>query len=176
MPEAAPSISLDVVRSVVAERAHLDGPLLPILHGVQEALGHVPREALPEIAAALNLSRAEVHGVVSYYRHFREAPAGRQVLQVCRAESCQAMGAEALLGHARERLGCSHERPTSADGAWTVEPVYCLGLCASSPAAKVGHRVIARLTPARLDAALGAAAAAAERAERVERAHGKVDA
>ena len=144
------------VRKVIAQRAHLAGPLLPILHGVQEALGHVPREALPEIAAALNLSRAEVHGVVSYYHHFREAPAGRCVVQVCRAESCQAMGADALLAHARQRLGCSETKPTSADGAFTVEPIYCLGLCASSPAALVGGRLHARLTPARLDAAVAA--------------------
>jgi formate dehydrogenase subunit gamma len=150
--------TLSTVREVIAERAHLAGPLLPILHGVQEALGHVPREALPEIAAALNLSRAEVHGVVGYYHHFREKPAGRTVVQICRAESCQAMGADALLAQTRQRFGCSEEQPTSADGAVTIEPVYCLGLCASSPAALVGHRVHARLTPARLEALVATAA------------------
>ncbi len=148
--------TLATVRDVIAERAHLAGPLLPILHGVQEALGHVPREALPEIAAALNLSRAEVHGVLTYYHHFREAPAGRCMVQVCRAESCQAMGAEALLAHARRGLGCGEAKPTSADGAFTVEPVYCLGLCASSPVAMIGRRLHARLTPAGFDAAIAA--------------------
>lgn len=156
MNEAA---ALDTVREVIASRIHQAGPLLPILHGVQEALGHVPRDALPEIAAALNLSRAEVHGVVSYYHHFREQPAGRCVVQVCRAESCQAMGADALLAHARQSLGCSETRPTSADGAFTVQPVYCLGLCASSPAAMVRTRLHARLTPSRFDAAIAAASA-----------------
>jgi formate dehydrogenase subunit gamma len=149
--------SLAATRKVIATRAALDGPLLPILHGVQEALGHVPRHVLPEIAAALNLSRAEVHGVVSYYHHFRETPPGRSVVQVCRAESCQAMGAEALLAHARSRLGCSDAAPTSADSEFTVEPVYCLGLCAVSPAIQIGRRLHARMTIARLDAALAAA-------------------
>ena len=151
--------TLATVRKVIAERAHLAGSLLPILHGVQEALGHVPRDALPEIAAALNLSRAEVHGVVSYYHHFREQPAGRCLVQVCRAESCQTMGADALLAHARQSLGCSEARPTSIDDAFTVEPVYCLGLCASSPAAMIGARLHARLTPSRFDAAIAAASA-----------------
>ncbi len=143
---------LAVVSEVIAERRALAGPLLPILHGVQEALGHVPRAALPVIAAALNLSRAEVHGVVSYYHDFREQPAGRAVVQICRAESCQAMGADALLAHARHALACSAAQPTSADGAWTVEPAYCLGLCATSPAIRVGDRLHARMTPERFDA------------------------
>jgi len=97
--------ALATVRAVIAERAHLAGALLPILHGVQDAIGHIPSEAVPEIARALNLSRAEVHGVITYYHHFRAEPAGRHVLQVCRAESCQARGGEALLAQARERLG-----------------------------------------------------------------------
>jgi len=146
--------TLSVVRRIVAERSHLAGPLLPILHGVQSALGHLPRQAVPVIAAALNLSRAEVHGVISYYHDFREQPVGRSVVQVCRAESCQAMGADALLAQARRRLACSEASPTSADGAWTVEPAYCLGLCASSPAVRIGSGLHARMTPARLDAAL----------------------
>jgi len=135
------------------------GALLPILHDLQDAVGHVPPQALPQIAKALNLSRAEVHGVVTYYHHFRSEPAGARVMQVCRAESCRTMGGEALLEHARARLGCSAEHPTAADGAWTVEPAYCLGLCASSPAAMVGSRLHARLTPERLDALIDAEAA-----------------
>jgi formate dehydrogenase subunit gamma len=133
----------ETVRRVIAARAHLDGALLPILHGVQDALGYIPREALPEIAQALNLSRAEVHGVVSYYHHFREEPLSGPLLQVCRAESCQACGGDALWEHAKAHAaGC------------TVEPVYCLGLCAMSPAVMLGDRVHARMTPSRLDALL----------------------
>ena len=131
-----------VVTQALARHAGRPGALLPILHDVQDALGHVPRAAVPVIAQALNLSRAEVHGVVTYYHHFRSEPAGAHLLQVCRAESCRTMGAEALLAQARERV---------ADRAdWTVEPVYCLGLCAQSPAAMLGDRLHARLTPQRL--------------------------
>ncbi|ACB35017.1 NADH dehydrogenase (ubiquinone) 24 kDa subunit [Leptothrix cholodnii SP-6] len=148
--------ALATVRAVIAERAHLAGALLPILHGVQDAIGHIPSEAVPEIARALNLSRAEVHGVITYYHHFRAEPAGRHVLQVCRAESCQARGGEALLAQARERLGCSADVHRSADGAWSVEPVYCLGLCASSPAIQIDERQHARVTATRLDALLDA--------------------
>ena len=127
------------------------GALLPILHDVQDQLGHIPSEAVPQIARALNLSRAEVHGVVTYYHHFRAEPAGRHVLQVCRAESCRTMGGEQLLDHARQRLGCSAEHHRAVDGEWSVEPVYCLGLCAQSPAAMIGDKLHARLTAARLD-------------------------
>ncbi len=143
-----------VVTGVLAERAHLPGALLPVLHGVQDALGYIPRDAVPEIARVLNLSRAEVHGVITYYHHFREAPAGHHVLQVCRAESCRAMGAESLLSQARASLGCSETQYLSADGSYSVEPVYCLGLCASSPAVVLDGRLHARMTPARLDALL----------------------
>lgn len=109
------------------------GALLPILHDIQDAFGHVPEQAVPLIAQELNLSRAEVHGVVTYYHHFRQQPAGRHVVRVCRAEACQAVGAEALLAHAQAHLGCTlHE--TTADGAITLEPVYCLGQCAVGPA------------------------------------------
>ena len=146
--------AMAVVRAVIDERAHLQGALLPVLHGVQAALGHVPGEAVPEIAQALNLSRAEVHGVLSYYTHFRRRPAGRCVGQVCTAESCQAMGGAALLAHARAKLGCSDVQPTSANGAFTVQPVACLGLCAMSPALSVNDQPHARMTPAQLDALL----------------------
>ena len=148
--------ALATVRAVIAERAHLAGALLPILHGVQDVIGHIPSEAVPQIARALNLSRAEVHGVITYYHHFRAEPAGRHVLQVCRAESCQSRGGEALLAQARERLGCSADQHRSADGAWSVEPVYCLGLCASSPAIQIDDRQHARVSATRLDALLDA--------------------
>ncbi len=137
-----PSDTLAVVRQVIAERRHLDGALLPILHGVQDALGCVPPAAVPEIAEALNLSRAEVHGVVSYYHHFRAEPPAGRVLQVCRAESCRTMGGEALLQQAQ------------AAGTCAVEPVYCLGLCAMSPAVLLDGEPHARMTPEKLQALL----------------------
>jgi formate dehydrogenase subunit gamma len=143
-----------VTQAVVARHADEPGALLPILHEVQDALGHIPRDAVPQIADALNLSRAEVHGVVTYYHHFRSAPAGRHVVQVCRAEACQAMGADALLAHAESALRCSTHGghgDTSADGRFTLNPVFCLGLCASSPAVVVNDRLHARMTPAKLD-------------------------
>ena len=139
-----------VVRDIVSRLAGEPGALLPILHEVQDALGHVPAAAVPEIAHALNLTRAEVHGVVTYYHHFRSQPPGRCLVQVCRAEACQALGAEALWAHAQQRLGCEAQA-TSADGAWSLEPVYCLGLCASSPAVRVGDELHARVTPQRFD-------------------------
>jgi formate dehydrogenase subunit gamma len=152
-----PAGSTAAVAAALAESCRMDGALLPVLHGVQRRLGHIPRDAVPVIAKALNLSRAEVHGVVSYYHHFRSELPGRCVVQVCRAEACQSMGADALLAHARSRTGCSAAEPDSADGRFTVEPVYCLGLCASSPAAMVGESLHARLTPQRLDSLLDGA-------------------
>jgi formate dehydrogenase subunit gamma len=110
---------------------------------------------VPAIAEALNLSRAEVHGVITYYHFFRNEPPGRHVLQVCRAEACQSCGAEELLAHAERTLGCARHE-TRADGALTLEPVYCLGLCASSPAIQIDDRLHARVTPQRLDALVGA--------------------
>ena len=135
---ATPHHDAAVVDRVIAERRHLDGALMPILHGVQEALGWVPSQAVPRIAEALNLSRAEVHGVLTYYHHFRQQPVKGPVLQVCRAESCRSVGGEQLLEQARRVGGC------------TVEPVYCLGLCAMSPAVMLEGKPHARVTPARL--------------------------
>ncbi len=141
-------------RAVLARRAAEPGALLTILHEVQDALGHVPREVVPQIADALNLSRAEVHGVVTYYHHFRSEAPGKHVVQVCRAEACQAMGADALFEHAQARLGChvhGGHGSTSADRSFTLNPVFCLGLCASSPAVVVDDKLHARMTPARFD-------------------------
>lgn len=134
-------------------RAHdgLEGPLLPILHAVQAAFGFIPRDSLPIIAQHLNLSRAEVHGVMSFYHDFREDPAGRHVLKLCRAEACQAMGADRVAAHARDALGIGWNETTS-DGALTLEPVFCLGLCACAPAALVDGRVVGCVDEARLDA------------------------
>jgi formate dehydrogenase subunit gamma len=138
--------------AIVGRHAHREGPLLPILHEVQEAFGYVPRDAVPVIAEALNLSRAEVWGVVSFYHDFRHAPPGRHVLKLCRAEACQSMGGEALVARAEARLGIACGG-TSADGI-TLEAIYCLGLCATSPSAMLDGRVHARLNPAKLDALL----------------------
>ena len=125
--------------------------LLPILHHIQDALGFVPPALVPEIAATLSLSRAEVHGVLTYYDHFRSAPAGRHVVQICQAEACRANGAEALMAHASARLACAPGH-TRADGAVTLEPVYCLGLCATGPAAMVDDQLRARVSDALVDA------------------------
>ncbi len=139
-----------VVRAALEQHRQDEGPLMPILHTVQDSLGHVPAGVVGDIAEGLNLSRAEVHGVVSYYHHFRAVPAGRHVLQVCRAESCQAMGCETLWQGACTELGLPPEGGTTADGAVTLEPVYCLGLCAMSPAAALDEAPHARLNAAKL--------------------------
>ncbi len=143
-----------LTQAVLARHAGEPGALLPILHAVQDVLGYIPREVVPQIADGLNLSRAEVHGVITYYHHFRSDQPGQHVVQVCRAEACQAMGADTLLAHAEQRLGCKihgGHGATSADGQYTLNPVYCLGLCASSPAIVVDDKLHARMTPARFD-------------------------
>jgi formate dehydrogenase subunit gamma len=133
----------DRIAEILEAHAGLEGPLLPILHAVQAAFGHVPQGVIPQIAAALNLSKAEVHGVVSFYHDFREAPAGRHVLKLCRAEACQAVGADAVAGRIKAALGIDwHE--TTPDGRVTLEPVFCLGLCACGPAAMVDGRLVGR--------------------------------
>lgn len=149
-PSPTPAADLARVTALIDRHRDRPGALLPLLHDVQDTLGHVPADAVPVIAGALNLSRAEVHGVLTYYHHFRTAPAGRHVVQVCRAEACQACGAEELLAHASRVLGCA-PHTTRADGAVTLEPVYCLGMCASSPAIQVDERLHARMTPQRFD-------------------------
>lgn len=145
--------STQTVQRLIRLHAQQPGALLPLLHAVQDALGHVPDAAVPLIAEGLNLSRAEVHGVITYYHHFRRVPAGRHVLQVCRAEACQAMGADALWAYACSRLGVDGGG-TRTDGAVTLEPVYCLGLCAMSPAVALDEAPRARMSAARLDALL----------------------
>ena len=122
----------------------LEGPLLPILHGVQEEFGHVPVEALPVIADALNMSNAEVHGVVSFYHHYRREPAGRHVLKVCQAEACQSMGSDGVAARLSDLLGAGLHG-TAKDGSVTIEPVYCLGLCACAPAVMLDGQVIGRV-------------------------------
>ena len=137
------SAQTDRIAEILTAHRGLDGPLLPILHAIQAEYGHVPQAAIPQIAAALSLSKAEVHGVISFYHDFREAPAGRHVIKLCRAESCQTMGADAVAGRIKAALGIDwHE--TTPDGRVTLEPVFCLGLCACGPAAMVDGRLVGR--------------------------------
>ena len=142
------------VQVAIAAHRERPGALLPILHALQDALGHVPPAALAPIAHALNLTRAEVHGVVSFYHHFRSAPPGRHVLRLCRAEACQARGARALERHAKHALGIDFGA-TTVDGAITLEAVYCLGNCGCGPSLLVdADELHAEVTPARFDALL----------------------
>lgn len=135
------------IAPLIAQHRDRPGALLPLLHAVQDRLGHIPPAAVPAIAQALNLSRAEVHGVITYYHHFRQTPA-KHVVRVCCAEACQANGAEALAAHAEAR-GHDHDIH--------VEPVYCLGLCASGPAVQVDEeQLLARVTPEHFDALIEA--------------------
>ena len=139
-----------LVQEIIAAYRDMDGPALPILHAVQEAIGYVPEAAVPIIAEALNISRAEMHGVVTFYHDFRREPAGRHVLKLCRAEACQAAGGHAVEARVRERLGIGFGE-TSADGQVTLEAVYCLGLCATAPSAMLDGRVVGRLDAAGAD-------------------------
>jgi len=136
---------------IIAEHAGLEGATLVILHAVQEAFGYVPEPAIPMIASALNLSRAEVYGVFTFYHDFRKQPAGRHVLKLCRAEACQAAGGDRLAARAEARLGIALGNAT-ADRRVTLEPIYCLGLCATAPSALLDGRVIGRLDDAGIDA------------------------
>jgi formate dehydrogenase subunit gamma len=145
-------------RAIVSNHTHLEGPLMPILHAVQEAFGFVPEEAVPVIAKELNLSRAEVHGVVTFYHDFRREPAGRTVVKVCRAEACQAVGCETLVKHAEDRLGVECGG-TTADGRVTLETIYCLGLCATAPSAMVDGKIVGRPAAAKPDKILAEAGA-----------------
>lgn len=141
------------VESIAHSLKHEPGALMPILRRVQDELGWVPRDCVPLLAEVLNLSRAEVHGVVSFYHDFRHDPPGRNVIRVCRAESCQAAGGVALEGHIKRRLGINFGE-TTRDRTFTLEAVYCLGNCACSPAAVIDGELIGRLSPARFDEAI----------------------
>jgi formate dehydrogenase subunit gamma len=148
--------SPDRAGEIIFQHRGVDGALLPILHALQDEFGYVDEAAEPLIAAALNRSRAEIHGVVTFYHDFRHAPAGRHVLKLCRAEACQAAGGDALCAQAEARLGIAMGT-TAADGSVTLEPVYCLGLCATAPSAMIDGRLVGRLDRRRLDAVLAQA-------------------
>jgi len=135
---------------IIAAHATEDGATLPVLHALQEVFGCVPEAAVPLIAEALNLSQAEIHGVVTFYHDFRRAPPGRNVLKLCRAEACQSMGGDALGARARAKLGINWGE-TTRDGRVTLDPVFCLGLCATAPSAMINNKLVGRLTESRLD-------------------------
>jgi formate dehydrogenase subunit gamma len=137
-------------RALITARAALPGAVLPVLHALQEHFGYVDPAAVPLVAEALNLSRAEVHGVVTFYHDFRQTPPGRHVLRVCRAEACQSMGADRLAAHIKARLGIDFHQ-TSADGRVTLEPVFCLGDCACSPALMLDGELHGRVDAAAFD-------------------------
>jgi formate dehydrogenase subunit gamma len=140
----------DRAREIITGFAGTEGASLPILHALQAAFGCVPLEAEPLVAAALNLSRAEVHGIVTFYHEFRRQPPGRHMLHVCRAEACQAVGGDALGAHVRHALAVDWHG-TTADGSVTLEPVFCLGLCATGPSALLDGHPIGRLSATRID-------------------------
>ena len=136
---------VDRAQSRIQELERLPGALLPILHALQDEFGYVDKAAIPLIASALNLSHAEVHGVLSFYHDFRRAPAGRHVLQMCRAEACQSMGCENVIRHVEVRLGVKLGE-TTEDSSFTVEPVFCLGNCALSPAVMLDGKLYGRVS------------------------------
>lgn len=155
-----PEWNKDAVAAAIDGLKDKPGALLPILHAIQDSEGYIPPDSVPLIAKALNLSRAEVHGVITFYHYFRETPPGRHTIHLCRAESCQSMNSAGLEAHAKAALGIDfHE--TTADGAFSLEPVYCLGNCACSPALAIDGEVYGRVSPERFDEIVGAVRAQA---------------
>ncbi|MDD9733250.1 formate dehydrogenase subunit gamma [Mameliella sp. AT18] len=146
------------LKLIIDTHRSLEGPLLPMLHAIQDSFGHIPAEAHAPICDALNITRAELYGVISFYHDFREAPAGRHVLKICRAEACQSVGGSELAESLLSKLGLDWHG-TTPNGAVTIEPVYCLGLCACAPAAMVDDRVVGRIDAAKLDTLLAEAGA-----------------
>jgi formate dehydrogenase subunit gamma len=156
LPQGAPGLppeQLSAVQTALDTHRGAAGALLPILHGVQDALGYVPEAAVPVIAHDLNLSRAEVHGMLSFYHYFRTQPSGRHIIYLCRAEACQSMGARELETHVKHRLGIDFH-DTTPDGAFTLEPVYCLGNCACAPSVMVDKTLHGRVDAERFEALL----------------------
>lgn len=151
MPELpASSAEERRVRDIADSLAGTPGALMPVLHAVQRELGYLPTAAVAIVADVLNISRAEVHGVVTFYHLFRTTPPGKKTLYICRAEACQAVGARSLEQYAKQKLGIDYH-DTTGDGSLSLEPVYCLGNCACSPAIMLDETVYGRVTPDRLD-------------------------
>jgi formate dehydrogenase subunit gamma len=141
----SPAYKPELIEAIISTRRGRPGALLPILHDVQDALGYIPPGSVAQIAGALNLSRAEVHGVITFYHHFRTTPPARHTIQICCAEACQSMGAERLVEHAEKKLAGRKQ------GECELKPVYCLGLCATSPALMIDEELHARVTPEKFD-------------------------
>ncbi len=139
-----------VVAGVVSKYANCPGGLMPLLHQIKESLGYIPKESVADIARGMGLSRAEVHGVISFYHDFHDQPRGRTTVQICRAEACQAMGSRQLETHVKKRLGIDYGE-TTTDGSFSLEPVYCLGNCACSPSIRIGEDIYARVDSGRFD-------------------------
>lgn len=144
------SAQVKAIDDILARLSDQPGPLFPILHAIQDELGWVPDAAVPAIAKALNRSRAEIHGVITFYHHFRRHPVGKNMVQVCRAEACQSMGCTSLEAHAKKTLGIDYHG-TTADGQFSLEAVYCLGNCALSPAIRVNDDIVGRVSTERFD-------------------------
>lgn len=142
---------MEIARDVIARHLGQEGAALPILHGLQQQFGYVPEAALPLVAEALNVSRAEIYGVATFYHDFHLEPRGRHVIALCRAEACQAMGADALAERAKSRLGLDWGE-TTRDGRVTLEQTFCLGLCSCAPSAMVDGKIVGRVTAEKLDA------------------------
>jgi formate dehydrogenase subunit gamma len=143
----------ETVQTILAELKDKPGALLPILHGIQDTLGYIPADSVPVIAQGLNLSRAEVHGVISFYHYFRDTPPGKHTIHLCRAESCQSMGANKLEAHVKAKLGIDYHE-TTGDGKFSLEPVYCLGNCACSPSMQIDHEIYGRVSAESFDATI----------------------
>ena len=139
-----------LISQICGEHRHREGALLPVLHGIQDALGFLPPETAGRVAEELNLSRAEVHGVISFYHLFRQHPPGQRTLYICRSEACQAMGNGPLINHVREKLGIDFHQ-TTGDRRFSLEPIYCLGNCACAPAVMLDDELHGRVTSDRLD-------------------------
>ncbi|PKM37460.1 MAG: formate dehydrogenase subunit gamma [Gammaproteobacteria bacterium HGW-Gammaproteobacteria-10] len=142
-----------IVKEITSALKDKPGALLPILHDIQNALGYIPADSIPIIASELRLSRAEVHGVISFYHYFRETPPGKQTIHLCRAESCQAMGSKKLEEHVKDKLGIDYHE-TTADGRFSLEPAYCLGLCSCSPGMQIGTEVYGRVSNESFDSVI----------------------
>ncbi len=160
-PELLDAHTREQIDLALAQYQSQPGPLLQVLHAVQHRLRYIPDSAIPIIATALNLSRAEVHGVVTFYHYFRRHPPGEHIVQICQAESCKAMRGDELNAHAKQRLKVSFHQ-TTADGRFTLEPVYCLGNCANSPALMIDTELHGRVDAEKFDALIAAKSAAKE--------------
>lgn len=153
MPSIANRPKWDAVRAqeILQAKQHLPGALLPILNALQEEFGYIDPAFVPDIAAVLNISRAEVHGVITFYHDYRQKPPGRHVVKLCRAEACQSMGGRELEAHVKSCLGTDEDGET-ASGDYTLEPVYCLGNCACAPAVMIDGKLHGRVTQEKFDA------------------------